>query len=35
MKRSLLAAGLFVAVLWGGFFIGVTRQLAEQSWPEW
>lgn len=35
MTRRITAAVLLVAVLYGGFFVGLTRQLAEESWPDW
>lgn len=35
MTRRITAAFLLVAVVYGGFFVGLTRQLAEESWPDW
>ena len=35
MIRKITATALLITVLWGGFFVGATRHLAENVWPEW
>ena len=35
MTRPITAAFLVVAVLWGGFFVGLTRHLTDETWPDW
>lgn len=35
MTRRITAAFLMVAVIYGGFFCGLTRQLAEDTGIDW
>lgn len=35
MKRAALGGCLFVAVLWGGFFVSIHQKITDEDWPEW